>query len=70
MTTIWHLVSRRILTPPKGSFSGLFDEVSYWAPAQAPQTEVDFLLRRGREFLAIKDTRDEAEASAAISAAQ
>jgi predicted AAA+ superfamily ATPase len=28
--------------------------VSYWAPAQARQTEVDFLLRRGREFLAIE----------------
>jgi predicted AAA+ superfamily ATPase len=34
--------------------SELFDEVSYWAPAQARQTEVDFLLRRGREFLAIE----------------
>jgi hypothetical protein len=34
--------------------SDLFDEASYWAPAQARQTEVDFLLRRGREFLAIE----------------
>lgn len=34
--------------------SALFDEVSYWAPAQARQTEVDFLLRRGREFLAVE----------------
>jgi predicted AAA+ superfamily ATPase len=34
--------------------SNLFEEVSYWAPAQARQTEVDFLLRRGREFLAIE----------------
>jgi uncharacterized protein len=34
--------------------SDLFDEVSYWAPAQARQTEVDFLLRRGREFIAIE----------------
>jgi predicted AAA+ superfamily ATPase len=33
--------------------SSLFEEVSYWAPAQARQTEVDFVLRRGREFLAI-----------------
>jgi len=32
----------------------LFDEVSYWAPAQARFTEVDFLLRRGREFLALE----------------
>jgi len=34
--------------------SGLFEEVTYWAPAQARETEVDFLLRRGREFLAIE----------------
>jgi predicted AAA+ superfamily ATPase len=34
--------------------SDLFDEVSYCAPAQARQTEVDFLLRHGREFLAIE----------------
>jgi predicted AAA+ superfamily ATPase len=32
----------------------LFDEIAYWAPAQARQTEVDFLLRTGREFLAIE----------------
>jgi predicted AAA+ superfamily ATPase len=32
----------------------LFDEVFYWAPAQAGSTEVDFLLRRGREYLAIE----------------
>jgi predicted AAA+ superfamily ATPase len=34
--------------------SDLFEELSYWAPAQARQTEVDFLLRRGREYLAIE----------------
>jgi predicted AAA+ superfamily ATPase len=34
--------------------STLFEEVSYWAPTQARFTEVDFLLRRGREFLAIE----------------
>jgi len=34
--------------------SDLFEEVSYWAPAQARQTEVDFLLRRGRDFLAVE----------------
>jgi predicted AAA+ superfamily ATPase len=34
--------------------SNLFDDVSYWAPAQARQTEVDFLLRRGRDFLAVE----------------
>lgn len=32
----------------------LFEEISYWAPAQARQTEVDFLLRRGREYLALE----------------
>lgn len=34
--------------------SDLFEEVSHWAPAQARQTEVDFLLRRGREYLALE----------------
>jgi predicted AAA+ superfamily ATPase len=37
--------------------SALFDEVSYWAPAQARQTEVDFLLRRGRDFWPSKSWR-------------
>jgi predicted AAA+ superfamily ATPase len=32
----------------------LYDEISYWAPAQARQTEVDFVLRRGREMLALE----------------
>lgn len=35
-------------------FSKLFDEVVYWAPLQARQVEVDFLLRRGREYLALE----------------
>lgn len=34
--------------------SALFDEISYWAPAQARTTEVDFLLRRGREHIALE----------------
>jgi predicted AAA+ superfamily ATPase len=34
--------------------SKVFDEISYWAPAQARQTEVDFLLRRGREHVALE----------------
>jgi predicted AAA+ superfamily ATPase len=34
--------------------SSIFEEVSYWAPLQAHQTEVDFLLRRGREHLEVK----------------
>lgn len=32
----------------------LFDEIGYWAPTDAAKTEVDFLLRRGMEFLAIE----------------
>ena len=34
--------------------SELFEEIAYWAPAQARQTEVDFLLRRGRDYLALE----------------
>jgi predicted AAA+ superfamily ATPase len=33
---------------------GVFDEIAYWAPAQARALEVDFLLTRGREYLAIE----------------
>lgn len=32
----------------------LFDDIAYWAPAQSQATEVDFLLTRGREHLAIE----------------
>lgn len=32
----------------------VFDEIFYWAPAQSESVEVDFLLRRGRDFLAIE----------------
>lgn len=32
----------------------IFDEVSYWSPAQSQATEVDFVLRRGREYLALE----------------
>jgi uncharacterized protein len=34
--------------------AGLFDDIFYWAPADAHQTEVDFLLRRGRDYLALE----------------
>jgi uncharacterized protein len=37
-----------------GEEQELFDEVFYWAPAAAGQTEVDFLLRRDREYLAVE----------------
>jgi predicted AAA+ superfamily ATPase len=32
----------------------LFEDASYWSPAQAADTEVDFVLRRGRDLLAIE----------------
>lgn len=32
----------------------LFDDLAYWAPAQSKDTEVDFLLHRNGEFLAIE----------------
>lgn len=35
------------------AYAGFCDEISYWAPAQGG-TEVDFLLRRGREFTAVE----------------
>jgi predicted AAA+ superfamily ATPase len=35
-------------------YRGLFDEWFYWAPAEATQTEVDFLLRRGKRWAAIE----------------
>lgn len=33
---------------------GAFDELFYWQPADAQYTEVDFLLRRGKEFIAVE----------------
>ena len=33
---------------------GLFDELHYWAPHPANRTEVDFLLRRDRELVALE----------------
>jgi len=35
-------------------WSSVFDEIFCWAPADADQTEVDFLLRRGRDHLALE----------------
>ncbi len=35
-------------------YDDLFDEWYYWAPGEAVQTEVDFLLRRGRDWIAIE----------------
>lgn len=36
------------------AYEDLFDDWYYWAPADAARTEVDFLLRRGRDWLAIE----------------
>lgn len=35
-------------------YRGLYDQLSYWAPTEGRQTEVDFLLRRGKRFIAIE----------------
>jgi predicted AAA+ superfamily ATPase len=32
----------------------VYDDISYWAPAQSRGLEVDFLLQRGQELMAIK----------------
>lgn len=32
----------------------VYDEIFYWAPTQARRVEVDFLLRRGKELLALE----------------
>jgi predicted AAA+ superfamily ATPase len=37
-----------------GETGPLFDEIAYWAPAEAQSVEVDFLLQRGGEHLAIE----------------
>jgi len=35
-------------------YRGICDDFSYWAPTESRDTEVDFLLRRGRERIAIE----------------
>lgn len=35
-------------------YRGICDDMAYWAPAEGKGTEVDFLLRRGREWIAIE----------------
>ena len=41
---------------------GLYDRLSYWSPAEARTTEVDFVLTRGEKVIAI-----EAKSSARLS---
>lgn len=36
------------------SYADLFDDLSYWAPTEAKDIEVDFLLRRGRRLVAVE----------------
>jgi predicted AAA+ superfamily ATPase len=35
-------------------YDDLFDEFYYWSPASSHKTEVDFLLKRGKNFIAIE----------------
>jgi predicted AAA+ superfamily ATPase len=35
-------------------YRGLYEECFYWSPTDSHATEVDFLLRRGREYLALE----------------
>jgi predicted AAA+ superfamily ATPase len=35
-------------------YDAVYDQWGYWSPAEALRTEVDFVLRRGRELLAIE----------------
>ena len=37
-----------------GDYRNLFDSCYYWAPAEAKTVEVDFLLSRGNEFVAVE----------------
>ena len=53
--SLWRMcISCLHLLRAHGEEEKLFDELTYWAPAQAMRTEVDFLLRRGREYVAIE----------------
>lgn len=35
-------------------YRGLCDDICYWAPAESAETEVDFLIKRGSEWVAIE----------------
>ncbi len=37
-----------------GQVGSLFDEIAYWSPAETRSAEVDFLLKRGGEYLALE----------------
>lgn len=38
----------------ENDYRPLYDELAYWAPTEGRQVEVDFLLRRGKRFVAIE----------------
>ena len=37
-----------------GDYLGLYESIYYWSPLEAKKTEVDFLLKRGKELIAIE----------------
>jgi len=43
-----------LLEAMQSYYPGFCDEINYWAPGEAMDTEVDFLLRNGDEFVAIE----------------
>jgi predicted AAA+ superfamily ATPase len=43
----------QLLRAYKG-YRGIFDEMYYWAPVGSGKTEVDFLLLRDQEFVAVE----------------
>ena len=52
----WEAASESDGTPNQnnGLLCPLTEDLRYWAPHPANRTEVDFLLRRGEEFVAIE----------------
>jgi hypothetical protein len=52
----WHLLEGSIagLLRAYRDYRGAFDDVYYWQPTESVQTEVDFLLRRDNEYVAIE----------------
>lgn len=47
-----------------GHYRELYEDASYWSPADAKTTEVDLVLRRGREYLAVEAKLGQAAAPA------
>jgi predicted AAA+ superfamily ATPase len=51
-----HLLEGYVLTMLRAynAYRGLYDDLFYWAPSGAGSVEVDFVLKRGRELIAIE----------------